>query len=217
MNEQEQRITRVLHSLRADRAPDHLRADIERLRAAPRRERAGWRMPAFGLATATGAVAAAAAVVALTIGGTAVSPVLQAAALALRGPVAAAPAPDPGAPRMRLHREVQEIYFPNWAPQFGWRATGQRADSFDGRQAITVYYASGARSIAYTILTSPPLRQPGGATTTFDSTKFRTLTQGLRLVVTWRRGGNTCVLSGQGVSARVMYQLAVWHPAGSDY
>jgi hypothetical protein len=32
-----------------------------------------------------------------------------------------------------------------------------------------------------------------------------------RLVVTWRRAGHTCVLSGMGVTADELEQLAVWH------
>jgi hypothetical protein len=216
MNEQEQRVIGLLHALRAERAPERLRADIERLRAAPRREHRQWRVPAFGLATATGTVAVAATVVALTVGGTAVSPVLQAASLALRAPTAAAPTPNRAAPQMRLNREVQELYFPNWA-RFGWWATGQRVDSLDGHQAVTVFYGAAGRSIAYTILTAPPMSQPSTPATTFRGTQFRTLHQDVRLVVTWRRNNHTCVLSGVGVTARQLYALAAWHPAGSDY
>ena len=49
-------------------------------------------------------------------------------ALATRGPASAPPAPDPEDPGARLAQEVDDVYFPNWARDLGWRATGQRTD-----------------------------------------------------------------------------------------
>ncbi len=256
MGDPEERAVRLLHALRADRAPDELRANIERLRAAPRptrpRPRAAappreaarapappleaarsavrprprrlpWparerplRAPAMGLGAAVACAAVLTALVALTAGGPGASSVLQVAALGIRGPVIGAPVPAHEAPGLRLDRSVEDIYFPNWAG-FGWRATGQRVDRLDGRLAVTVYYAWRSRSIAYTILASPPMREPSVASVHFAGTEFRTLHLGGRMVVTWRRLGHTCVLSGTGISARALYALAAWHPAGSDY
>ena len=216
MGEPEQRVIKLLHALRQERAPDQLRANIERLRAAPRPARRSWRVPSFGFAVAGSAAAVLAAVVALVGGGAATSPIFQAAALALKGPVLAAPAPDHQAPQMRLDRDVGQIYFPNWA-RFGWRASGQRVDRVDGHQAVTVFYSWRGRSIAYPIFTSPPLGAPSAPATRVADTVFRTLRSKQRLIVTWRRLSNTCVLSAQGVPASVMYRLAAWHPAGSNY
>ena len=216
MGEPEERVVKLLHALRADRAPDQLRANVERLRAAPRPRQRPFRGPALGLGMAGALAAVLAAVVALAGSSPGVSQVLQAAALAVRGPVLGAPAPDREAPRMRLDRNVEAIYFPNWE-RFGWRATGQRVDRLDGRLAVTVYYDWRGRSVAYTILSSPAMRQPATASTTVAGTVFRTLHATRRTIVTWRRLGHTCVLSGSGVPAHLLYTLAAWHPAGSDY
>jgi hypothetical protein len=214
LDEQERRVVARLHALRADRAPDRLRADIERLRGAPRPQPRRWRSPAFGLTTATAAAAVLAAVVVLA-GGSAAPTVLQAAALGLRGPVIGAPGPERDAPGMRIDRNVQGVYFPNWA-RFDWKATGQRVDRLDGRLAVTVYYAWHGHSIAYTILDSPPLQQPSATVTNFAGTAFRTLHLKSRMIVTWRRSGHTCILSGTQLPASALYSLASWHPAGGS-
>ena len=43
-----------------------------------------------------------------------------------------------------------------------------------------------------------------------QSLDLRTLTLNGRLVVTWRRAGDTCVLSGSGVTAAELQTLAAW-------
>ena len=70
-----------------------------------------------------------------------------------------------------------------------------------GRSAVTVYYAWGKERIAYTIVGTPTLKEPAATETWLDGTALRTLTLNGRLVVTWRRGGDTCVLSGSGIKA----------------
>ena len=49
-----------------------------------------------------------------------------------------------------------------------------------------------------------------------NGTELRTLTLNGRQVVTWRRDGDTCVLSGTGVTAAELQKLAAWKvPADS--
>ena len=53
--------------------------------------------------------------------------------------------------------------------------------------------------------------------TNWDGTELRTLELNGRLVVTWRRAGDTCVLSGTGIKAGELQRLAAWKvPADSD-
>ena len=79
---------------------------------------------------------------------------------------------------------------------------------------MTVYYEHAGNRIAYTILAFPPLRRPGSATRTLDGTTLQSFTAHGRLVVTWRRAGHTCVLSGTGVSTAELSRLAAWQAPG---
>lgn len=204
----------VLHQARArDRAPAALRTRLEDARERPRGRR-GWpgatRRPRIALA-AVGVLAALALALALVLpAGTPGSPtVSEAAALALRGPTAPAPSPDPGNPGGRLGQRVGEIYFPNWGHALGWRATGLRIDQLGHRRAITVFYGWHGRTLGYTILDLPALDQPGhSAVRRLDGVTLRTLVSGGRTIVTWRRSGHTCVLSASGVPAAILQRLA---------
>jgi hypothetical protein len=212
----ERRAVELLRSARErDRAPAGLRARIEAERPSARTR--ARRRVTYGGALA-GALAAVALALALILpAGTPGSPsVSQAAGLALLGPQHPAPAPDPLYPRAKLGIDIENIYFPNWSTRFGWRAVGQRTDTIKGRTATTVFYADddGDR-IAYTIVGAPVLSEPAAQVTTLNGTELRTLEMNGRLVVTWRRSGHTCVLSGTGVSPAVMQKLAAWRiPAG---
>jgi len=206
-------IVRLIHEAAArDRAPGRLRAAIESSRPSERaqlRRRFG-----YGGALAGALALAVVALVLILPAGTPGGPSLsQAASLGRLGPNAPAPAPDPSSPDAKLRRDVEEVYFPNWL-RFGWRAVGQRVDRIGGRQAVTVYYAWRGRELAYTIVAAPPLSAPAAQTTTLNGTLLRTLTLNGRLVVTWRRTGHTCILSGNGVRADVLQRLAVWKVPG---
>jgi hypothetical protein len=213
----------ALHATRGDRAPARLRARIEAQRSASGPTRGGWlvgrgRLAYGGAAAVVAAVALA--VVLLLPGGTPGGPsVSQAAALALRGSVHPAPPPDPGHPDAKLARDVEEVYFPNWAGRFHLRAVGMRTDRLDGRLALTVYYARASHPsqlIAYTILAAPALARPGTPIHHVNATDLQQLTVGKRMVVTWRRANHTCVLSGTGVSWAELSKLAAWEPAGLE-
>ena len=214
--QRERRVVDALHHARAtERAPASLRARIEAARpsgAARARRR---------LVYAGGAVAALAAVVlalvlALPSGTPGAPSVSDAAALAARGPAQAAPAPDPSMPGARLHQSVGDVYFPNWTSRFGWQAVGSRTDTLGGRTAVTVYYRWKDATIAYTIVHSPPLGEPAAKASNWDGTQLRTFELNGRQVVTWRRAGDTCVLSGTGIKAAELQKLAAWKvPADS--
>ncbi len=214
--ERERRAVQTLHRAREeDRAPAALRARIEAQRPAPRvRAR---RRAAYGGAFATVLAGVVIALALILPAGTPGAPsVSQAAALALRGPGAPAPGPDPQDPA-RLGRNVQDVYFPDWSGKVGgWRAIGQRTDKIGGHTAATVYYAWRGKQIAYTIVSAPALTLPTAQTTQLNGTELRTLTLSGRDVVTWRRANNTCVLSAQGVPVSVLLHLAAWRVPGES-
>ncbi len=206
--ERERRMVLALTQARRERAPAGLRMRIDAARPS-----AGARLRlriSYGAALA-GGIAAVLLVLALALpGGSGGPSVSQAAALALKGAAAPPPAPDPAAPVARLERSVRAVYFPNWAWNFGWKAIGQRTDRFYGRTAVTVYYRRGDQVIAYTILDVPALHQPVARVASISGVRYRTLHVSGRLVVTWRRDGQTCVLSGAHVGPRVLRMLASW-------
>lgn len=211
--EREQRVVEMLHDANSQtRAPASLRARIEAQR--PRASVRARRRTVYvgGLAGALAAIVLA--LVLILPAGTPGSPsVSQAAALATRGPVAAAPAIDPRTP-WKLDTRVEDLYFPNWNGSFGWRAIGRRSDRIGGRLAVTVYYSGRGKRIAYTIVGAPVLNTPSARVRKLNGTDYRTLRLGGRLVVTWRRAGHTCVLSGVGVPASVLQRLAAWKRSG---
>ena len=125
---------------------------------------------------------------------------------------ATSPAPprDRSAPT-QLAASVSGVPFPNYGAKLGWRASGTRTDELDGRETRTVYYARGDRRIAYSIVSGNQLAWPPKARRAVrDDTKLRYLRRGGRTVVTWRRRGHTCVLSGAGVSREELLKLAAW-------
>jgi hypothetical protein len=208
--ERERRVVQALHQARStERAPERLRARIEAARP-PRRA------PARRRVVYVGALAGALAVVALALvlvlpGGTPGAPsVSEAASLAARGPTQAPPAPDPIRPETMLHQNVGEVYFPNWGHSLGWRAVGARTDRLGAHQAITVYYQWREKQIAYTIVSAPALATPAAHRTWLHGTELRTQTHDGRLVVSWYRAGDTCVLSGRGVTVGELQKLAAW-------
>jgi len=194
----------TLQALSADRAPANLRIAIEtrRQRVSRRRSR-----PLFGFSLAAGAAVAALLLALLLPGGTLGGPtVSQAATLALRG--AARPAPASQGVKLRLN--VGRVYFPNWS-SLGWKPSGWRTDRLGGKLAATVYYRQwNGEQVAYTILTSPPLRWPESRTIHLDGIALQSFISHGRLVVTWRRAGHTCLLSGTGVGTSELARLAGW-------
>jgi hypothetical protein len=215
--ERERRAVAALASARSERAPERVRARID----AERRRRSRGPIPRLGVVwgtAAAAALAAAALAVALLLpAGTPGAPsVSQAASLALRGSAMGAPRPGGAVPGATLNRDVQDVYFPNWEYRFGWWAAGQRVDKLGGRTAVTVYYARHGQRLAYTIIDAPALRLPSAAASWLNGTRLQTFRMGERVVVTWRRAGHTCVLSGVGVSPQELWRLAAWKlPTGA--
>jgi hypothetical protein len=172
------------------------------------------RSPAFAGGLAAGA--AFALILALVLPGGAGGPsVVEAAELAARPAEGPAPRPEPGQPAL-LEARAEGLAYPNWAREFGWRAAGRRVDEVDGRRAVTVFYVKEGRRIGYTILSGDQLDPPDEARRAVrDGTTFRGLASDGRLIVTWPRQGHTCVLSGEGVDAATLIDLAAWSGMGA--
>jgi hypothetical protein len=194
---------------RQERAPERLRASVA-ARSSRSTRRRRLRLAAAGCATA-----AALAVALILSGGGEQPSIAEAAALASKPATAPGPGPYDKTTTL-LALEVDGVPYPNWSHSFGWRATGARTDRIDGREAKTVFYAKGGRRIGYTILSGKPLHLPAaGAGVVRRGTELRSLDIRGRTVVTWRRKGHTCVLSGAGVEPTTLLTLGAWKGGGS--
>jgi hypothetical protein len=209
----ESELIELLRSIDA-RAPERLHRRIDALVAAssPKGERTSRRSRPAGLRLALGAAAlgviAVVLVASLSGGGSALT-LRTAVALTLRPATAPAPAQDPQAPT-ELAADVEGIAFPYWDDRFGWRSTGARTDSVDGRTVRTVFYARGHQWIGYAIVSGSAPSVGGGVARTRAGTVYRFLAEDGARVVTWRRDGHLCVVSGHGVSDATLMALASW-------
>ena len=195
-------------------APARLRSQVERRRRARGSAPHGRR----GLVI-VGATAAAALVLALALvlpGALSGDPrVADVAALADKPPTQAAPGAVPDTPQL-LREDVDDVPFPNYAAKFGWKPVGAREDNPSDRGATTIYYQKGGRSIAYTIVSGDALDAPSDARTTVrGGVEYRTFHDDGRTVVTWKRGGHTCVLSSKTARPAELVSLADWRGKGA--
>jgi hypothetical protein len=193
------------------RAPLALRERIEAQRAPARRRR-------FVLGGSFAAVAAAAALalVLISTGGSPAGPtVAQAGELARLAPTGPAPQVDPSRPEV-LKRSVEGVSYPSWKDEFPWQASGVREDRLHGRPAVTVFYRNPENvRIGYTIVGGKPLDEPSGPALRQGDERYVVVERGSRRLVTWRRGGHTCVLSGpDSVPRGRLLALASWSGGG---
>jgi hypothetical protein len=210
--EKQRRAVAALRSV-DERAPAWLRARVQP--EARRRER---RRFSFSLPLAGGLAAGAAFAVLLALllpGGAGGPTVVEASELAAQPAMAPAPSPVRSEPAV-LDARAEELAFPNWAREFGWRATGRREDEIDGRRAVTVFYEKDGRRIGYTIVSGDPIDPPGEASTANrEGVVLRGLSAGGRTIVTWLRDGHTCVLSGTDIEPAALLDLAAWQGKGA--
>jgi anti-sigma factor RsiW len=198
----------------AAEAPAALRESLDRAgrgRRRPALTRRG--RLAGGVAVALVALVAVTAIVLPTgAGGPGID---EAAAIGAR-PATAGPPPADAAQPALLAAAVEGVAFPDWQAEFGWTASGQRADQLDGRDARTVVYGKGGKEVAYTIVSGDRIDPPGDAReVTSGGVDLALFTQDGRRVVTWERDGRTCVLSAVGVDDETLVKLAVWNGEGA--
>lgn len=177
--------------------------------------RARWldRLPRIARPKLAGGFAVAvltAVIAAFALTGPASPTVAQTSALAERGASSPAPAVDPADPGT-LVASVGGVDFPNYENKFDWVQSGQRSDELEGRGSRTVFYEQGEKKVAYSIVDGDPLEWPEDATSTErDGVKFFSLEYDGRNVVTWLRGGHTCVLSSSELDTAELIRLAAW-------
>lgn len=163
---------------------------------------AGW---APRLALSAAAALALAVAFAILPGGRSITS--EAAALA----VAPATEPAPLATGTVLQARVDGVAFPNWAPALGWKETGARRDTLDGRATRTVFYEHMGHRIAYTIVPGAPLDPPAGARIVRrGGLEIALLHDAGRDIAIFERDGRTCILAGHVERASTLVRLAAW-------
>jgi len=209
----------ILTAAESTGAPLALRTRVEGLatqgrrhgdrRPSARTRLGGIRWPGAGLAA--GALAVVLGALVLVGGGPGIEDVAAAATRPSKGPVAAVP---PGS--KLLEERIGKVALPNYAGKFGWKAVGTRTDEIGGRDTRTVFYEKGGKQIAYTVVAGDGLSEPGDASrATREGTTLRALKADGREVVTWRRHGQTCVLSSKDVPRDELLTLAAWKGMGA--
>jgi hypothetical protein len=207
-----ERVHRLL-STAGPATPPGLRERIAAQSARPaRRSR-----PRVALAGAVATVAAA-VVLALTLvaelgGHPTIAEAARPSALAATAP---APAQDARRPTL-LRASFAGVTYPDWNKQFGWRTTGRRHDSIEGRRsAETVFYQHTHHRIGYTVVSGKPLKPPGHAER-YEANGLVMLAykDGRRDVVTFERDGRTCVLAGVVHQRATLLKLAAWKADGA--
>jgi hypothetical protein len=173
---------------------------------------AGHRRGPLAALGATGLAAVLAAVLVFGGGGAGAPSVDEAAALALAPANGAAPAVS-GRDDLKLGARVDDVAFPNYAYRWpAWHAAGARQDTISGRDATTVVYRGPAGDVGYTIVAGDALPEPtGGRRVQAGGQTLRVLQRDGATVVTWRRGGHTCILAarGRGVEQQLV-KFATW-------
>jgi anti-sigma factor RsiW len=194
-------------------APARLRADVERRRAPRARTRRVAPRLRGVVVAGTAVVLAAALILPSVLAGPLT--VADAAAFADRPPSGPAPERVRDKPQL-LKAKVEGVPFPNYAAKFGWKPIGTRHDSAHDRRTTTVYYRKGNRVMAYSIVSGDELEWPSHARKSHRGGEvYRTFQTDGRTVVTWERGGHTCVLSATTVSAAELEKLADWRGKGA--
>jgi hypothetical protein len=193
-------------------APAALRARVNAERAR-RRPLVARRRGLAALGTAV-AVAAALAAFFLIPNGVSGGTVIAEAATAQAGPPTA-PAP-PALTRTLLDAQFAGVRLPNWLQKFGWRPVGARKDRIHGRDVYTVLYAKQGKAVGYSVIDGPPLTPPSSAATTkVEGSPVRTFARDGRIIVTFERGGHTCVVSAVKVPDATLRKLAGWKGQGT--
>jgi hypothetical protein len=205
------------------RAPESLHRKVDAMIASRsplavggQRRAAGGGGGGFGLRprlAAVGAIAAALIALAIAVSLSGESSTLSVRdAAALTGRAAThGPPPESSSDRAELAVAVDGVAFPYWGGRLGWRSTGSRTDTIDGRSVTTTFYAQGHKRVGYAIVAgSAPSQASGGVVSSHDGTSYRLLTYNGAPVVTWLREGHLCVVSGHGVSGATLLRLASW-------
>lgn len=90
----------------------------------------------------------------------------------------------------------------------GWRPVGTSTDRIGDRTAVTVAYTGGYARAGYTVVDGPPLAVPGGARRlVYEGLAVAVVERNGLRIVTWRRGGRTCIVAARGTSLERLLDL----------
>jgi hypothetical protein len=190
-----------------------MRLDEQAQQAAESRRR---RRPRIALAGAVATIGAAVVLALAVVSGIGNGPTIaEAARPSALAATAPAPAQDLGRPTL-LRASFGGVTYPDWKQQFGWRATGRREDSIDGRAAETVFYQHTHHRIGYTVVSGKALKRPGHAERyEVNGLVMLAYKDGVRDVVTFERNGRTCILAGFVHQRATLLKLAAWKADGA--
>jgi hypothetical protein len=122
---------------------------------------------------------------------------------------------DPANPKL-LDAKVDGVPFPNLHAEFAWHQAGSRSDDLDGRNTKTVFYEREGERVGYTIISGNRIEPPAGARASVQNgVRLNTVSEDGQAIVTWLREGRTCVVSGKGVSAKDLREVASWKGDGA--
>lgn len=189
------------------RAPTRLRAAVaaQQLQRTPVRRAHPWR-PALTAGAGLLAVALVALVVALSGGSTSGPSIAEAAVAGLHPAVGAAPSSSGDG---YLRGSVDGVAFPDYTAAGGWRAAGMRHDRVRGRRTTTVVYERGRARVGYVIVDGAALPIPGDSQArTYGGVPVHVLERAGAVIVTWRRGGHTCILAARGLPLEPLLEFA---------
>ena len=118
-----------------------------------------------------------------------------------RGPASGPPAtvPDVG------------VYpgFSMYASRAGWRLTGSRQDSLEGRTVATAFWERAGKRIAHSVVSGDPVEAPADVRRTGRrGILLRSFDRVGRTAVIWQEGDHTAVISAIGISRAALYALA---------
>jgi anti-sigma factor RsiW len=187
-------------------APASLHAAVAALHA-PRAQSARWR-----LAVPSGLAVAAVVVAFVLVLAPSSKPanVLGAARIALSAATLGAPSATAGNPTT-VDTAIDGVAFPDWNDR-GWQTTGARRDVLAGHDVDTVFYSSASYSgVGYSIAGGTPL-EVGSVqrTVVMGGVRYEVIDADGATIVTWLRGGHTCVLAARHADATVLLRLAGW-------
>jgi hypothetical protein len=165
-----------------------------------------------GASVAAAAAAAIVAVVLATSGSSKALPATQVASVWTR------PATSTGVSVNPTNSAALDVVFhgtsyPNYHDSEGWHPVGTRSDRIGGAAAFTVYYATGQRRAAYTVVAGKRVAIPSTARRfTVRGVRLAEFRDGDRWVVVFPDHGNSCVLTAAAPREKQwLVKLAVWH------
>jgi len=120
-------------------------------------------------------------------------------------------AADPAHPT-QLDISYHGIVYPNFPDREGWHPVAARYDRIGGLRVATVFYQTGRRRAAYTVVPATGLAVPAQARgLRVGGLALREFRSGDRWIVTFETHGNTCVLTAVARRERHwLIALAAW-------